>query len=413
MTDAVITGLGVVAPTGLNTDEFWQSTLDGVSGIGRISRFDASRYPVRYAGEVTEFDPSRSLDPRIVVQTDLWTQFALEATRQALESAALDPKEYDSFDIGVTTSAASGGNAFGQREIEALWARGPRYVGPYQSIAWFYAASTGQISIGNKLRGPCAVVCSESAGGLDAVAHSRRAIRRGCRVQVCGGTEAPVSPYALTCQWRSGLLSERDSPDAYRPFAHDASGYVPGEGGAVLVMEDADHARERGARALAVVAGHAATFTGAQWSVSEGDYWHRAAEALAAAIRLALADAHVAPEDVDVVFADGMAMPSADRAEIAALRQVFGSTFDRIPVTVMAAGLGRAYSGAGAFAVAAATLALRDGVVPPTSGLTVDDVAVSADVVTGAPRRRPLRHALVLARGFGGFNSALVLSAGA
>ncbi len=108
MTDAVITGLGVVAPTGLNTDEFWQSTLDGVSGIGRISRFDASRYPVRYAGEVTEFDPSRSLDPRIVVQTDLWTQFALEATRQALESAALDPKEYDSFDIGVTTSAASG-----------------------------------------------------------------------------------------------------------------------------------------------------------------------------------------------------------------------------------------------------------------------------------------------------------------
>ncbi|EHR61241.1 beta-ketoacyl synthase N-terminal-like domain-containing protein [Saccharomonospora cyanea] len=413
MTDVVITGLGVVAPTGSNTGDFWWSTLEGASGVGRISRFDPSRYPVRYAGEVTGFDPSLTLDPRIVVQTDLWTQFALEATRQALESASLDPRACDSFDIGVTTSAGSGGNAFGQREIEALWAHGPRHVGPYQSIAWFYAASTGQISIGNTMRGPCAVVSSESAGGLDAVAHGRRAVRRGCRVQVCGGTEAPVSPYALTCQLRSGLLSERDSPAAYRPFSHDASGYVPGEGGAVVVLEDAVHARDRGARALSVVAGHAATFTGSQWAVNDRDYWRRATEALAAAIRLALADAHVSPEDIDVVFADGMAVPSADHTEIAALRRVFGPAFDRVPVTAPSAGLGRAYSAAGAFAVAAATLALRDGVVPPTPGLAGDDVAVAADVVTGTPRRGPLRHALVLARGFGGFSSALVLAASA
>ncbi|EHK87607.1 3-oxoacyl-ACP synthase II, chain length factor [Saccharomonospora azurea SZMC 14600] len=408
MTEVVITGLGVVAPTGLDTDTFWRAALAGASGIRRISRFDSRRYPVRYAGEVANFDPTAVLDPRIVVQTDLWTQFVLEGTRQVLESASLDPRALDSFDVGVTTSASSGGNAFGQREIEALWAHGPRHVGPYQSIAWFYAASTGQISIGNAMRGPCAVVSSESAGGLDAVAHARRAVRQGCPVQVCGGTEAPVSPYALTCQLPSGLLSERDSPGAYRPFAHDASGYVPGEGGAVLLLEDAAHAQARDACPLAVVAGHAATFTGAQ-STTDGDYWSRAGEALAAAIRLAIADAHVDPAEIDAVFADGMAVPAADRAEISAVREVLGPSFDRVPVTAVAAGLGRAYSAAGTFAVAAATLALRDGLVPPTPGLDEDDVAVDADIVLGTPRRGPLRHVLVLARGFGGFSSALVL----
>lgn len=416
MSDVVITGLGVVAPTGTSTEDFWRSALAGVCGVRRISRFDPGRYPVRYAGEVASFDPANSLDPRIVVQTDLWTQFALEATRQALASAALGPQCWDgcgdlgSFDVGVTTSAGSGGNAFGQREIEALWARGPRHVGPYQSIAWFYAASTGQISIGNTMRGPCAVVSSESAGGLDAVAHARLAVRRGCRVQVCGGTEAPISPYALTCQWRSGLLSERDDPQAYRPFAHDASGYVPGEGGAVLVLEKAGHARARGVRALAAVAGHAATFTGPQQAVGDTDYWRHTSEATAAAIRLALQQARVPPTGIDAVFADGMAVPQADAAEITALRHALGPAFDRVPVTAVAAGLGRAYSAAGAFAVAAAVLALRDGVVPPTPGLTASEVAVPADVVTGAPRSGPLRHVLVLARGFGGFSSALVLT---
>ncbi|TLW94482.1 ketosynthase chain-length factor [Saccharomonospora piscinae] len=407
----VVTGLGVVAPTGRDTAEFWRSALAGVSGIRAISRFDTSRYPVRYAGEVGEFDPAEAIAPRVVAQTDLWTQFALDATRQALGWATLDPGLLDGFDIGVTTSAGSGGNAFGQREIEALWARGPRHVGPYQSIAWFYAASTGQISIGHGMRGPCAVVSSESAGGLDAVAHARGAIRRGCRVQVCGGAEAPLSPYALTCHWRSGLLSTRGGePDCYRPFTRDASGHVPGEGGAVAVLEDAAHARRRGVRALATVSGHAATFTGPQWAVDERGRRERETEALSAAIRLALTDARVWPEEIGAVFADGLGQRDADRAEIAALRAVFGRSLDRVPVTVSKPALGRAYSAAGCFDLAAAALSLRDGVVPPAAGLAQCDIAVNADVVTGRARPVELRHVLLLARGFGGFSSALVLS---
>jgi 3-oxoacyl-(acyl-carrier-protein) synthase len=408
MTDVVLTGLGVVAPTGSGVREFWASALAGASGIAKISRFDPERYPVRWAGEVRQFDPSDMIDMRVVVQTDLWTQFALVATRQALDHARLNLADLDPFDVGVTTSASSGGNAFGQREIQALWSNGPRFVGPYQSIAWFYAASTGQISIANGLRGPCGVVCSESAGGLDAVAHARATIRTGCRVQVCGGTEAPVSPYALTCQLRSGLLAE---DGGYRPFARGASGYLPGEGGAMVVMEDADHARERGASALGVVAGHAATFAGREPAgPDDADGWALSAEALAEAIRLALADAALRPEDVDVIFADGMGTPRADAAEATALRTALGPRLDQVPVTVPKAGLGRAYSGSAVVDLVTAALALTTATVPPTPGVAAPDVSADLDLVTEVPRTGPLRNALLLARGFGGFTSALVLS---
>lgn len=252
------------------------------------------------------------------------------------------------------------------------------------------------------------MVCTESAGGLDAVAHARAAVRQGCRVQVCGGTEAPISPYALTCQLRSGLLAE---DGGYRPFARNTSGYLPGEGGAVVVLEDADHARERGASALGVLTGHAATFAGRNpGGPDDEEGWGRSAEALAAAIRLALADAALRPADIDVVFADGMGVPRADAAEADALRTVFGSRLDGIPVTVPKAGTGRAYSASAVVDLVTATLALATGAVPPTPGVAASDVAVDLDLVTDVARIVPLRHALLLARGFGGFTSALVLS---
>ena len=151
----MVTGLGVVAPTGADTRSYWRATLARHRVIDRISRFDATRYPVRFAGEVRGADPAGLVDPRILVQTDLRTDLALLATGEAVAAAALDTLGKGSFDIGVTTAAAgSGGCAFGQREIQALWSQGPGYVGPYQSIAWFYAASTGQISIGGGIPRP-------------------------------------------------------------------------------------------------------------------------------------------------------------------------------------------------------------------------------------------------------------------
>jgi 3-oxoacyl-(acyl-carrier-protein) synthase len=410
MSDVVVTGVGPVAPTGTGADSYWQATLRGAAALSHISRFDAAGFPVRLSGEVRDFDPSASVDGRILAQTDVWTHFALVGAVLALGHAALDPADHDPFDIGVTTASSSGGNAFGQREIQALWSQGPTHVGPYQSIAWFYAASTGQLSIANTLKGPCSVVCTEGAGGLDALAWARKDIRRGARAMLCGGTEAPLSPYAMTCQLASGLLSTDPDPRrAYRPFAPDAAGFVSGEGGAMMVAEDAAFARERGAAPLARVSGHGSAFAGARGG-SARDAWAATGTALAKAASDALHDAGVGPADIDAVFADAIGVVGADRAEVAALHAVLGERASRIPVTAPKAGVGRLYSGGAALDAATAALALRDGAVPPTPVLLDDDPPYDIDLVTGAARACELRHVLLLARGFGGFASALVLS---
>jgi 3-oxoacyl-(acyl-carrier-protein) synthase len=201
---AVITGIGVVAPTGIEAAAHWRATREGRCAIRPITRFDASRYPCRLAGEVDGFDPANFFDKRLAVQTDRWTWMALAATELALKDAALTPSAVDPFRMSVVTASATGGNEFGQREIQSLWSKGPIFVGAYQSIAWFYAASTGQISIKHGIKGPCSVIVSEAAGGLDALSHARRLIRRGVDAVIVGGTEAPIAPYALTCQLSSG-----------------------------------------------------------------------------------------------------------------------------------------------------------------------------------------------------------------
>ncbi len=402
---AVITGIGVVAPNGVGADVFWKATREGVSVLDRISRYDCGSYPLKVAGEVRAFDPATVIEGRYLVQTDSFTHFALAAADLALADAALDPPADSPFSVGVVTSTFSGGNEFGQREIEQLWRRGPKYVGPYQSIAWFYAASTGQISIRKGLKGPCGVLVTDEAGGLDAIAHACRAIRRGTAALLVGATEAPVTPYAMTCQYGHGLLSDAEDPAAaYLPFTFVARGFVPAEGGALFVLEEEEHALRRGARIRAVVAGHSATFT-ATFTSAGG--FGASREGLAAAIRGALDEAGCAPAEVDVVFADALAVPDADRAEVLALRDVLGGRAASVPITAPKTGVGRAYAGASALDVAAAALCLEHGLVPPTPN--VSEPGYDIDLVTGRARAAEPRTALVLARGLAGFNSALVL----
>ncbi|MCZ7461844.1 beta-ketoacyl synthase N-terminal-like domain-containing protein [Streptomyces sp. WMMC940] len=403
----VVTGIGVVAPNGVGTDAFWKSTREGISVLDHITREGCDHMPVRVAGEVRGFDPESLVEERYLVQTDRFTHFAMAAADMALADARIPSGDYGEspFAVGVVTAAGSGGGEFGQRELQRLWGQGSRYVGPYQSIAWFYAASTGQISIRGGFKGPCGVVASDEAGGLDALAHAARAIGRGTDAVVIGAAEAPLAPYSLVCQLGYRELSTSEDPErAYRPFTSAASGFVPAEGGAMLVVEEESAARRRGAAVRAVVAGHAATFTGAS-------RWEESREGLAQAIRGALAEARCAPEEIDVVFADALGIPDADRAEALALADALGTHGRRVPVTAPKAGTGRAYCGAPVLDTAAAVLALQDGVVPPTPN--VFDVCHELEVVTGRPRPAALRTALVLSRGLMGSNAALVLRHGA
>lgn len=401
MSTAVVTGLGVAAPNGFGADDYWTAIRSAVCGIGRISRFDPSPYPARLAGEIKDFDPTEHLPARLIPQTDRVTQLSLVAAEQAFADAGVWPDELGEFDMGVVTASSSGGFEFGQNELRNLWLRGGEYVSAYQSFAWFYAVNSGQISIRNGMRGPSGVLVSDQSGGLDAIAHARRHVRNGTRLMVCGGVDATLCPWGWTGLLASGRLSRREEPlRAYMPFDPRAEGHVPGEGGALLVVEDAEAARRRGAaRIYGEIAGYAATFDPPAGSGRP--------PGLRRAIELALADAAADPSDVDVVFADAAAVPELDVVEVDAITAVFGAF--GVPVTAPKAAIGRLYSGAGSLDVATALLAIQHDMLPPTANVRPDE-RYELDLVTGEARTgAPVRVALVLARGHGGFNSAVVV----
>jgi minimal PKS chain-length factor (CLF/KS beta) len=399
----VVTGLGVVAPNGLGVEEYWTATRDGKSGIDRITRFDPSGYSAHIAGQV-DIDPAQYLPSRLIPQTDRETRLALIAAQEALDDAAVDPRAMPAFGAGIVTAASGGGFEFGQRELEALWSKGSSYVSAYQSFAWFYPVNTGQISIRHGLRGPGSAIVAEQAGALDAIAKARREIRKGTPLMIGGGVDGSLSPWSWICLLKSGRIStEPDPRHAYRPFDQLAAGHVPGEGGALLVLEDADAATARSApRVYGEIAGYAATFDPRAGLGRE--------PGLRRAVELALADAGVSPAEVDVVFADAHGVPELDRIEAGVLAALFGP--GRVPVTAPKTMTGRLLGGGAALDVATALLSLRDGCVPPTVNVDRPAFTDAIDLVLDRPREIPLRVALVLARGFGGFNSAMVLRKG-
>lgn len=416
MTRAIVTGVGVTAPNGVGAEEYWRATLAGQSGIGPIRLFDATPYPVKFAGEV-ELDASAYVPGKFRAQTDHMTQLAMAAAVMAFEDAAVSPSALPEFDVGVTVGNSSGGIMFGQRELQQLRSRGPNHVSAYMAVAWFYAATAGQLSIRHGMKGPALVLAAEQAGGLDAVGHARRQVRRGTPLMVTGGSDASMSPGGLAFQIATGLLSTHADPaHAYVPFDREASGYLPGNGGAILILEDADAATARGVRDhYGEISGYAATFDrldesgGAVTTVTPLDPPRGVRESrLRRAIELALVDAGVGPTEVDVVFADAWGLPTADREEADAITSVFGVR--GVPVTAPKTMTGRLYAAGGALDLVTALLAIRDQTVPPTVNVTCPAAGIELDLVLEHPRPRRIRNALVIARGLGGFNSAIVVT---
>ncbi|OON82580.1 ketosynthase chain-length factor [Streptomyces tsukubensis] len=399
MKRAVVTGMGVVAPNGLTVEEYWSAVLEGRSGIREVD-FEGTNYSARFGGRIADFDDARHIPSRLLPQTDRMTRFALYAAESALRDADVDTiKGYDG---GVTLSNAAGGFALSHRELRKLWSEGPKSVSAYLSFAWFYACNSGQLSIRHGLRGPGAALVAEQAGGLDAVGYSRRTVRRGTRMVLAGGVESALDPWGWLSHISSGRVTRATSAErAYLPFSEDSDGYVPGEGGAILVVEDRDAADERGApKRYGEIAGYASTFDPGP-GTGRPPGLRRASE-------LALADAGLTPDAIDVVFADGAGSNDLDRVEADSIRGLFGPR--AVPVSVPKALVGRLYSGGAPLDIATALLAIRDGVIPQATDTIhlPDDYGI--DLVVGAPRHAPINNALVLARGRGGFNSAVVVT---
>jgi minimal PKS chain-length factor (CLF/KS beta) len=394
--------MGVVAPSGIGADAHWKSVLDGDSKLARITRFDPSSYPVTIAGEVPEFDVEDYVTARLKVATDRWTWHGFAAAQEALDDSRVDLSTVDPYMAAVALASSSGGNEFGQGELQALWETPDGKVSVYQSIAWFYAASVGQISILHQLKGQCSVLVAEAAGGLDSFAQATRTIRRGTKIVLAGGTEGPLSPYALTCQLSTRRLSTSDdTATAYQPFSAGATGYVASEGGAVLLVEELDHALARGAEIHGEVLGWAATHDGR--ATRPGDGGSR--EQYERAMRIALERSGRSASDVDVVFPDAVGVLAADRVEAEATRGVYGPD---VPVTTQKARIGRMYQGGAALDVVTALQAIRYDTIPAAHGLGEPAPGSELNLVRENTARR-ISTAVVNARGYDGYNTSLVV----
>ncbi|WP_277742566.1 beta-ketoacyl synthase N-terminal-like domain-containing protein [Streptomyces sp. LX-29] len=378
---AVFTGIGVAAPNGLGTASWWRATLNGESGIRPASRFYANGYPARLAGEVPGF-PARPprWSPR--QEPERAVGLASVAAREALDDAGVDPVDLGGpYGAWAASRGAAGGLVLGQREPGAVGAGAGARNGPGDLVG---ALATGRV------------------GGLDLTARARRTIRAGRRVVLTGGMDGAGCPWGWTAQLAGGRLSPAVDPTrAFLPFDSDARGYVAGEGGAILVLEAAETARERGARLYGELAGYAAVFD-PRPGVRGSPGLRRAAE-------LALEEAGVAVRRVDVVFADAAGVLALDLSEAEAISGLFGRY--RVPVTAPKTMTGRLYAGGASLDLAAALLAIRDDVIPPTVHTTRPAPGVALDLVTTRPRPHPVRTVLILARGCVGYAAAAVVTA--
>lgn len=404
----VITGLGVVSPIGLGADAYWESLRAGRSGVRRVASFDASSFPCQVAAEVTGFRPEDFMVARSASRMGRHSQFAVAAATLAMTDGGLDLSRVDRARCGAVLGCCFGGIAAIEEEGRVLADRGHRRVSPVLIPMHLSSLAAGEIAIHLGLRGVNYVVSSACASATHAIGLAARHVASGEADAVfAGGTEAALTPliFAGFSQARTLAVGFNDTPEkASRPFDALRKGFVPGEGAAVLLLESLEHARARGARIHAEVAGFAANDDAHHVTAPEPE-----GGGLAAAIAAALADAGVRPEEVDYVNAHGTSTPLNDKAETAALKRAFGGHARRLAISSTKSMVGHLLGAAGAVELAATVLGMVHGVAPPTVNLDTPDPECDLDYVPVAPRPMEIRCAISNNSGFGGQNSVVVV----
>ena len=398
-----VTGMGVKTPAGNDLASFWESLRAGRSCIGPISRFDPSALPVRFAGEVVDFDPEKYLGYKEARRTDRVAQLGFASAVDALADAG--ELDADPARCGVVTGAGVGGLITQEREEHELFTKGASRVSPFLVPMMMPNATAALVGMRMGWTGPNFCIATACAAGSHAVGEAARLVRDGSAdVVLAGGAEACVTPIAIAAFARMGALSDRhDAPElASRPFDVERDGFVMGEGAAFLVLERWDRAQARGARIYGEIAGYG----------RNADAYHITAPSpggvgAAECMRLALADAGVDPSEVGHVNAHGTSTPLNDAAEAEAVVKVFGD--DGPPVTSTKGSTGHLIAAAGAVEAVASLLAISHGEVPPTANHNQAEPGLDIDVVAGAPRRLDPAPVLSNSFGFGGHNASLVL----
>jgi 3-oxoacyl-[acyl-carrier-protein] synthase II len=402
----VITGLGAVTPLGNDVPTMWEALVAGHSGIGPITRFDASDLGVRIAAEVKDFDPATLFGHREARRNDRFTLFALEAARQAVADAGLEFDDDLRQTTGVLIGTAIGGILTLLKNYDVLQKSGPRRVSPFMVPMMMPNAASGTVAITYGLQGPNFSLASACATGSHAIGEAAEVIRRGhAKVMICGGSEAVIARLALAGFKNMGAVSTRnDEPQrASRPFDAERDGFVMGEGASVLVLESLEHARRRGTRIYAELAGHGASADAFHITAPEeegiGAAW---------AMELALQDAGLAPEAVDYINAHGTSTRLNDPMETRAIRRVFGPHADRLAVSSTKSMMGHLMGAAGAVEAIACIKSLETGWVHPTINYETPDPECDLDYVPNQARYAQPRAALSNSFGFGGHNGCLI-----
>ena len=405
MKRVVITGMGLVTALGHTVEETWEALCQGRSGIGPIRNFDASAYPVRFAGEVRDFDPSLYLERKEIRRNDPFAHLAVAASRQALAQARLSITEQLAPQVGVCIGSGVGGLMSLHEQFAILHEKGPARVSPFLVPMMMINAAPGLVSLLTGAKGPAWAAVSACATSGNALGEAWETIRRGvARAMLAGGAEKAVTPLAMAAFANMHALSRRneDPQGASRPFDAERDGFVMGEGAGMLVLEDLDFALERGAPILAELVGYGSTADGYHMTEPAPG-----GEGLVRAMERALWSAGLGPEQVNYINAHGTSTRLNDATETQAIKTCFGDHAYQLAISSTKSMLGHTFGAAGAIEAAIVVLSIVHGIIPPTINLDHPDPACDLDYVPHQARRSEIRVALSNSMGFGGHNTCL------
>jgi 3-oxoacyl-[acyl-carrier-protein] synthase II len=402
----VVTGIGLVSPLGVGTAPTWEALCAGRSGIGPISRFDASEFSTRIAGEVKGFDPLQFVDKKDVKKMDVFIQYALAAAQFAVADAGVRVTPENAARVGVFIASGIGGFGTIEREHRALLEGGPRRISPFFIPSAIINLAAGQVSIRFGAKGPNSATCTACAASAHALGEAYEMIVRGdADVMIAGGSEAAITPMGVVGFAAMRALSTRNAePErASRPFDRDRDGFVIGEGSGILILEERERAIARGASIYAEFVGYGLSADAFHITAPSED-----GEGARRAMQMALVHGGIEPGQVDYINAHGTSTPHNDRLETLAIKHCFGEHAARLAVSSTKSMHGHLLGAAGGLEAGITALCLKHQVVPPTINLDHPDEGCDLDYVPGSRREMPLTYALSNSFGFGGTNAALL-----
>lgn len=402
----VVTGVGIVSPIGIGKAAFWNGLKEGRSGINRITQFDVTNFPVKFAGEVTDFDPLKFMTSKHARRLFRFSQFGLAAAKMAFAESRLDLNKEDRERIGVSVGTSIGALVYGDN-LSEYQNKGIDAIHPFFASYVIPSSCATEISLGFKISGPVYTNVNACAASTSAIGLAYHLIRGGqAEVMVAGGAEASISPITLGSLWSSRILSHEATSreKAYQPFSIERTGIVIGDGAAMIILEDLEHAYKRNAPILAEIVGYATNCDGFHilFQPPEG-------ERAALAIQLALKDAHLKPEEVDYINAHGSGTLMNDKTETLVIKKVFGERAYKIPISTTKPAIGHAMGACGALELAACIAMLEQQFLHPTVNYGVPDPKCDLDYIPNHVRYQKVDTILKLSFGFGGYNAACIL----